>query len=162
MTTFVKLKNKTCLVKTSSSDMLQEFLTPNMKKLTPTRLLPTANQNHILIQINVMTSNESWLSTTNYLMSLLVTILIKRSILIYLLMLNLSIIVLILLFLKYEETFKNKLQHMVDIGISKECGASEWAYPCFIIAKNHDLVRQTLSIIVIHTKNILCLIFTTS
>ncbi len=35
----------------------------------------------------------------------------------------------------YEQTFKKKFQHIVDIGILDECGASEWASSCFIVAK---------------------------
>ncbi len=35
-----------------------------------------------------------------------------------------------------------KNQHMVDIGILKECCASKWALPCFIVAKKDGQVIQ--------------------
>ncbi len=42
----------------------------------------------------------------------------------------------------HEQTFKKELQRMIDFGILKECGASEWALPCFIIHKKDSHVRQ--------------------
>ncbi|KAL7449313.1 hypothetical protein ACHAXS_000197 [Conticribra weissflogii] len=42
----------------------------------------------------------------------------------------------------YEQTFKKELQHIIDTGILEECSASEWIFPCFIIAKKDGRVRQ--------------------
>ncbi len=42
----------------------------------------------------------------------------------------------------HKQTFKKKLQHMVDIGILEECGASEWALPYFIVAKKDGQVSD--------------------
>ncbi len=42
----------------------------------------------------------------------------------------------------HEQSFKKELQYMFDIGINKECGASEWAWTCFFIPKEDSYVRQ--------------------
>ncbi len=40
----------------------------------------------------------------------------------------------------HKQTFKKELQQMVDIGILEECRASEWALPCYIVAKKDGQV----------------------
>ena len=40
--------------------------------------------------------------------------------------------------LNLMEVFKNKLQHLVEIGVLSKCEALEWAAPTFIIQKQKD------------------------
>ncbi len=113
-----------------------------MNKLTPKSFLPTKNN---YTPINTTTYNKTWQNTSNYLMSLLVSIITKRSIFVYYLDQNRYTI-------EYNQyLIPMTLWPMVDVRNLEEYGAPERApkmdnaFKCKKIAMAPDVLMAYYS-----------------